>query len=500
MDQVSIARTHERLQVIVQALAASTSYTKTLLSAGLGLLLLGSWRTGALRKLLGPAQQREPTEPGLFKKHSSFESFTTASGYTYPKIRVFYHAHPQAGKLPKDLPLLVFMHGLGGNATQFSPLLTSLTNVAPCLAIDLPGCGLSDFKPKDPAAYSTAAFAELLCAAIDRFRDRENNQQVVLIGHSMGCSIASLLASSVSPLQARLRVDYIIGMIAICPRANAPSPKEVAAVDRLRWVPALLFDVMRFFDRRGGLNSPSVTRVVGKGADVETRQLQQRFNKQSKSAVVLRFVTAALPVSRASTDAKAVPWPGKEIWSGVKVPLFLVAGEADHITPPTEVDQIAQWLSRRSDATDSLMPAESVAATEAEQRARQLMSDVAPDEHQLDEEPSDSVEAADAVPTTAGDFQLAQYRLSKDDDGTGQSEPLHRGSMTEHTKDDLKSTKHSFVLKTTILPAPAAHGLMYATSTVRILSGLIEGFLARHIDERLSLGWQLQSMTTSGKW
>ncbi|KAK4542887.1 hypothetical protein LTR36_006076 [Oleoguttula mirabilis] len=496
MDQIALTRMRERFQVFTQALVASTWYTKSLLSAGLGLVLLSAWRTVPLPKLLRPAQQRETSEPGLFMKHSSFESFTTASGYTYPKIRVFYHAHPQAGKLPKNLPLLVFMHGLGGNATQFSPLLTSMVNVAPCLAIDLPGCGLSDFTPKDPGAYSTAAFAELLSAAIDRFRDRENNQQVVLIGHSMGCSITALLASSASPLQA----DYIIGMIAICPRANAPSPKEIAAVDRLRWVPAPLFDVMRFFDRRGGLSSPSVTRVVGHGADVETRRLQQNFNKQSKSAVVLRFVTAALPARNASAEKTAVPWPGKEVWSGVKIPLFLVAGEADRVTPSEEIEQISQWLSGRSDGTDNFVPAESVAATEAERRSKAVMDDVAPEDSGRGEPAQESNEVADAVPITAGDVQLAQYRFSNHTEDADTASPKQYDGSAEMVKDEHKSTKHNFVLKTTILPAPAAHGLMYATSTVRILSGLIEGFLSKHVDEHLGLGWQLQHLTTSGKW
>jgi protein-tyrosine phosphatase len=41
---------------------------------------------------------------------------------------------------------------------------------------------------------------------------------------------------------------------------------------------------------------------------------------------------------------------------------------------------------------------------------------------------------------------------------------------------------------------------LYATSTVRILSGLIQSFVATHVDHRLSLGWQLQHLSTEGKW
>jgi pimeloyl-ACP methyl ester carboxylesterase len=95
------------------------------------------------------------TDPSLLRKHTTYESYTTSTA-TYPKIRTVYHPHSQASKLPSDIPLLVFVHGLGGSTAQFAPLLTSLINAAPCLAIDLPGCGLSEFKPDDLNAYTIA--------------------------------------------------------------------------------------------------------------------------------------------------------------------------------------------------------------------------------------------------------------------------------------------------------------------------------------------------------
>ena len=502
MNSIALSSMRERLQAIAQSLAESSWWTKGLLSAFLGLAAFRAWRSGRLSVLTESGRKREEaSEPGLFKKHSTFESFTTASGFVYPRIRVFHYEHSQAGKLPKDLPLLVFMHGLGGNATQFAPLLTSLVNVAPCLAIELPGCGLSDFRPDAPEAYTTAAFAELLCSAIERYHDAESNQQVVLVGHSMGCSIAALLASSASPLQARLGVNYIIGFIAICPRTEPPSAAEAANVDRLRWVPTFVFDVLRFLDQRGGLDSPSVTRVVGEGADTETKKLQQNYNGQSKSAVVLRFVTAGVPSPGTSAAKDGIPWPGKEVWSSMKIPLFLLAGEADQITPPEQIEQVTKWLTSQSAKAEPLMPAESVAATEAEQRSREVMAGGLDEKHDGDGQSSGIAKSTGTIPTAAGDMQLAQEQLSNGDATAGDIHPSRSNSKTADTiKDDHASTKHNFVLKTTILPAPAAHGLMYATSTVRITSGLIEGFLAKHVDERLSLGWQLQHLTTSGKW
>ncbi|KAK3938375.1 hypothetical protein QBC46DRAFT_355937, partial [Diplogelasinospora grovesii] len=83
------------------------------------------------------------TDPPLLERSSEIKSYTTTRA-TYPGLRVFFRRHQQADRLPKSpapIPLLVFIHGLGGSVAQFHPLLTSLTPIASCLAVDLPGCG-----------------------------------------------------------------------------------------------------------------------------------------------------------------------------------------------------------------------------------------------------------------------------------------------------------------------------------------------------------------------
>ena len=88
----------------------------------------------------------------------------------------------------------MFIHGLGGSIAQFSPILISLSNLAPCLALDLPGCGASGFEPKSWDAYTTEALVQLLAVVIEAHRAADEGQPVVLVGHSMGCSLAALLA------------------------------------------------------------------------------------------------------------------------------------------------------------------------------------------------------------------------------------------------------------------------------------------------------------------
>jgi len=404
----------------------------------------------------------------LLRKHTTYESYTTKTA-TYPKIRTVYHPHTQASKLPADIPLLVFIHGLGGSSAQFVPLLTGLINAAPCLAIDLPGFGLSEFKPDDIRAYTIKAHAELVAAAIDRHRAVD--QKIVLIGHSMGCSIASLLASSTSPLSGIFYdAGYIAGVIAIAPKSSPPSPKQLQLLDNyVRYLPAFVLDLWRLYDNIGGINSASVLRWVGKDADTETRKLQLRYNQQSKSAVFLRYIMAIVETE----EGVGSMFPGREIWSGMKVPLFLVAAEADHVNPPAEIDAISEWLTHQgSESTTN---------------------------------ETSQPQASAAVPPATADLALVEDQLightgeaeerQQDQQGPDQTtKPAGAVLENQHT------TQHSFALKTSVFPAPASHALLYSTATVRILSGLIQHFLSNHCDPRLSLGWQLQHLSVAGKW
>jgi hypothetical protein len=158
-------------------------------------------------------------------------------------------------------------------------------------------------------------------------------------------------------------------------------------------------------------------------------------------------------------------FPGKEIWSGMKVPLFLVAAEADHVNPPAEIDAISEWLTHRGfkSTTDE----------------------------------TSQPEPSAAVPTATADLALVEDQLIGH---TEEDQPGPQTSTLGAVQENQHTTQHSFALKTSVFPAPASHALLYSTSTVRILSGLIQHFLSNHCDPRLSLGWQLQHLSVAGKW
>jgi pimeloyl-ACP methyl ester carboxylesterase/protein-tyrosine phosphatase len=415
------------------------------------------------------------------KKHSEFKSYTTSS-FTYSSLRIFYRKHPQSDKLPTTpapLPLLVFIHGLGGSVAQFHPLLTSLVNLSSCLAIDLPGCGLSTFNPSSWDAYKTEALAELLATVIEDYRDKAAGQNVVLIGHSMGCSLAALIASRVSA-PSKVLADHVVGLVAICPQASPPNEKQVAKFRKLLMIPGPIFDVWRSWDRRGGPESVSVKRFVGADADLETRKLQVRFNEQSRTPVWRRMASGSLPVYKKGIAHGGLP--GKEVWAGLEVPVFLVAGESDNITKPGEIVKISEFLGKShpvrmsvdqdSETTnDSSAPADTSSFNPSSNSRRTV--DTLRDEDFAEKKTSETAESL------------------REDPSTPQEELADIPPQSNHPKK---------VLKTTILPAPANHALVYMPATVRTLAGLISDFLCSQVSPRLSLGWQLQFLSTAGKW
>ncbi|KAL1874380.1 hypothetical protein VTK73DRAFT_406 [Phialemonium thermophilum] len=419
------------------------------------------------------------TDPPLLHKHSEIKSYTT-SRYTYPGIRVFFRPHPKADQLPVSpapVPLLVFIHGLGGSAAQFQPLLTSLTNIAPCLAIDLPGCGRSTFAPSAWAAYTTDSLVELLETVIEDYRDRDAEQSIILIGHSMGASLAACLASRAIPHRTNL-AEYVSGLVAICPVAHPPAQERAKYFRMLLRLPDFVLDVLRLWDRRGGINSPSVLRFVGPDADTEAKRLQYLYNRQSRTPVWRRMAMGSMPSFERGMAKGGLP--GTDVWMSINVPVFLIAGAADAVTGPKELDLILASLNREETCEGSAPDHQAIVDS-----AAPIQSDPHPREHRA--QSIRDIREEDF----SRDGRLANPDDSQEDPVTPGESPASIPPLPRHPKK---------VVKSIILPAPAGHGLLYSPSTVRVLAALISDFLATHISGRLSLAWQLRYFSREGKW
>ena len=171
-------------------------------------------------------------EDSLLVAHTSQKSYHSG-GYDYPGIKVFWHKINKGQDGPSERtvhiarPVLVFIHGLGGSTAQFEQLITRLSKKAnSCLAVDLPGCGNSDFAPTTWGAYTTDAMVELLELVIDKHISQED--KIVLVGHSMGAALAAKIAYNDIQRQNR----RVAGLVAICPPGGPPP----ADLRKLLWV------------------------------------------------------------------------------------------------------------------------------------------------------------------------------------------------------------------------------------------------------------------------
>lgn len=424
------------------------------------------------------------TDPPLLQKHSVLKAYTT-SRFTYPAIRTVYRRHPKIDELPvspSPIPLLVFIHGLGGSAAQFHPLLTSLVNVSSCLAVDLPGCGRSEFAPTDWDAYTTDSLVELLELVIEDYRQKDAGQQVVLIGHSMGAALAAQLASKTSPRRSVV-ADNVLGLVAICPPSQPPSEQQTSLFRRLLWIPTPMFNLWRAWDRRGGVESVSVRRFVGPDADLEARKRQHRFNNQSQTAVWRRIAWGSLAVYENGEPRGG--FAGKRIWQGVNVPVYLISGADDHVTPPAEAERIREWLSVGCSQNDDGQGSE----------ARTTVDSAAPVDF-----PEVPLQGATSPTSSSGNVVQMTAEL-----GRPSSEGSERHDDPSTPREDspdlppLRSRPLQMVESVT-LPSPATHALLYTPSTERVLAGLVSDFLSTSVSPRLSLGWQLQYLSREGKW
>lgn len=345
--------------------------------------------------------------------------------------------------------------------------------MAPCFGIDLPGCGLSKFLPTSWDHYTLAALAELINVAIQEHCQSKENQGVVLIGHSMGCSLATLLASITSPVRFEPRIE-VLAMIAVCPKASVPSDQQVSTYKRLLKIPTPIFNLWRMWDRRGGPESSGVARFVGPNADIDTKKLQERFNSQSQTAVWRRMAWGALPY-KDGDNIVVGGLPGLDVWAGLMIPLFLVAGEADNVTPASELAIIRHTLGKNGKSPPD--------TSSGQPSASHSMNQIRTLDERLPSESTTPQKQAVQESTT-------EITIIEDSDLSG---------MTVSDRSSGFSKKRR-VLKTSVLPAPASHALLYDPATYRTLAGLIQTFLSDHVDSRLSLGWQLQHLCTEGKW
>lgn len=228
---------------------------------------------------------------------------------------------------------------------------------------------------------------------------------------------------------------------------------------KLLYIPGTVFNLWRQWDRIGGIESKSVTRFVGASASLETKKLQLKFNEQSKTPVWRRMAWGSIP--HWSNGVPEGGLPGEKAWASLDVPVFLLAGEKDLITKPEELEKIARFMGKSHPVQ-----------IEVDQDSEPIPVDVS---EQGEEQSSQILSITDEDFLPDLDTRESHEDPSTPNEGLVNIPPL-------------SNPKRGRVLKTTVLPSPASHALLYQPTQSRVLAGLIQDFLRSQVSGRLNLG------------
>jgi pimeloyl-ACP methyl ester carboxylesterase len=217
---------------------------------------------------------------------------------------------------------VVLLHGFPLSSAMWDPLRPALAEVARVVTPDLRGFGGSD---KPAAGYGMTELADDVAALAGAL----GLERLVLGGHSMGGYVALRVAAALG--------DRLAGLILVDTRADADS--EEAAARRTAALAAI--------DRDGGVRY--LDGFVPNLLSPATRERAPRLLAE------LRAIAAAVPdhVLAGCQRAMLERPDSRELLPRLDLPVLVVVGEDDTITPPDVARATAAALPR---ATLAMIP------------------------------------------------------------------------------------------------------------------------------------------------
>lgn len=219
---------------------------------------------------------------------------------------------PNISREVNESPVIVFIHGLGGQMSQFEPLMALLSQCLEIVALDLPGFGnsklefkdnckiISEISPQEKKNISSSVKALLwgdystdnLVSIIKQFIGQTvaPHKKIILVGHSMGTHLITKTANV-------LEKGKVEGLVLLSPPPllddvnKKTEPKHsfsfVSYLMKFAWV----FNLFRVWDRLPGLISTSVYRQLTRLSSLHQRARQFRWNLDIDTRILLRYIS-----------------------------------------------------------------------------------------------------------------------------------------------------------------------------------------------------------------
>ena len=210
-------------------------------------------------------------------------------------------------------------HGAGGSLQQWRLLPPGLQGAGSrIVAWDFPGHGDSP-KPHERQGYAGVALLEDYAALLDRF----GAGRIVLAAHSYGTILTLALLSS---LRARGELGRVAGVLLLGP----PAAGARLAQSPLATTPLPLLHLMRPLLSRGFRRA-----AWDASADPALVRHEQRATRGNRLSMMAALLSLSLTVER-------------EDLAALDLPVTILAGASDQLTPPQGAKALAAYLPRAS--------------------------------------------------------------------------------------------------------------------------------------------------------
>lgn len=234
--------------------------------------------------------------------------------------------------------MVLLVHGLGGQLTNWLDVRDDLRRLGHVVSIDLPGFGLS--PPLDD--HGVTAFADVVAETVETL-----GSPALLIGNSMGGLVCELVASE--------RPSLVEGLVLISPATRGfgfpPASPAIAARLALHsfrvpgTVVASLYRRLMTPEQQALATLDLVTLDSDSISDqVRSASVEMAAIRRTMPWAVRAFVESAASIRRILLDRARFD----RVISSITAPTLLLSGAADEVVPPAA---IATLTRRRPDWT-----------------------------------------------------------------------------------------------------------------------------------------------------
>ncbi|CUM67622.1 uncharacterized protein PRCAT00005323001 [Priceomyces carsonii] len=336
-------------------------------------------------------EETEPNDSSLVAKYTkvmdldlSKESSLSVDGVTLSTMHIPHPLHSFMKKDSKNIPehinierelqeapVLLFIHGLGGQMSQFHPLMGLLSQCLEIVALDLPGFGNSRLEFHE-SARMVSSFTEeekhRISSSISKMNwddfSTDNivkivrqftkqaipaDKKILLIGHSMGTHLAIKLAKCLPP-------HTVEGLILLSPPGlgndidggtQQSNPSTISMLKIFTYVP-WLFNCFRVWDRLEGLESKSVLRQLCKDdhtISMYSKLRQLRWNMDINSNIILKYINGFKKATFSDLVTAIHQLNDDPKDHRIYQKTLIIGGTSDQVTSVKVVREIDRFLS-----------------------------------------------------------------------------------------------------------------------------------------------------------